>query len=159
MKKTNALRLLEGLGIDFSLAAYEVDEDDLGAENVARKIDMPLPQVFKTLVARGDKTGVLVACLPGNAELDLKKLAAGSGNKRVELVPLREVQPLTGYLRGGCSPLGMKKAFPVFLDEQARNYERIAASAGVRGLQMILAPDDLATAAHARFIDLCRHEE
>jgi Cys-tRNA(Pro)/Cys-tRNA(Cys) deacylase len=168
MKKTNAARLLDKLGIAYDLMEYPVDEEDVSAENVASKVGMPLERVFKTLVARGDRTGVLVASIPGGAELDLKKLAALSGNKRVELVPLKEVQPLTGYIRGGVSPLGMKKTYPYFLDESAFHADptrwstlpafplgkRISVSAGVRGCQIVLDPEDLRRATGAITGDL-----
>lgn len=147
--KTNAARMLEKAGIPFELREYEVDESDLGGLHVARAIGMPPGRVFKTLVARGDKTGVIVACIPVDRELDLKALARASGNKKVEMVPLRDVQPLTGYVRGGVSPIGMKKRFPTFLDKSASAWETISVSAGARGLQMILAPGDLAGTAGA----------
>lgn len=118
--KTNAARLLEGLGIQYSLHRAEVDEEDLSAVSMARKLDAEPKRVFKTLVARGDKSGVLMACIPAAAELDLKALAAASGNKHAEMVPLREVRPLTGYIRGGCSPLAAKKAYPVLIDQRPR---------------------------------------
>lgn len=156
MKKTNAARFLDGLGIAYELKAYEVDEADLGAESVAAKVGLPPGQVFKTLVVRGDKTGILFACVPGESELDLKKLAAVSGNKKVELVPLKEVQPLTGYIRGGVSPLGAKKHYPVFLDERAKQWPVIAISAGIRGCQILLAAEQLALATHAKQHDLVR---
>lgn len=156
MKKTNAARFLDGLGIAYELREYEVDEADLGAEAVAAKVGLPSGQVFKTLVARGDKTGILFACVPGESELDLKKLAAVSGNKKVELVPLKEVQPLTGYIRGGVSPLGAKKHYPVFLDESAKQWPFIAISAGIRGCQILLAAEQLALATHAKQHDLVR---
>ncbi len=156
MKKTNAARFLDGLGIAYELREYEVDEADLGAEAVAAKVGLPSGQVFKTLVARGDKTGILFACVPGESELDLKKLAAVSGNKKVELVPLKEVQPLTGYIRGGVSPLGAKKHYPVFLDESAKRWPVIAISAGIRGCQILLAAEQLALATHAKQHDLVR---
>jgi Cys-tRNA(Pro)/Cys-tRNA(Cys) deacylase len=141
--KTNAVRILEAAGIHHELREYEVDEDDLSAPRVAEKIGMPAEQVFKTLVARGDRTGVLMACIPANTELDLKGLSAASGNKKVELVAVKEVLGLTGYIRGGVSPIGGKKAYPFYLDETADLWDRISVSAGVRGVQMILAPDDL----------------
>lgn len=149
MKKTNAARLLDTLGIHYELREYEVDESDLGAKGAAEKVGLPLNQIFKTLVVRGDKTGVLMVCIPGDAELDLKELAQASGNKRVELVPLKEVQPLTGYLRGGCSPLAAKKRYPVFIDESALNFPFISISAGMRGLQILIAPEDLKRATEA----------
>ena len=156
MKKTNAARLLEGLKIPHTLQEYPVDESDLSAEHVAREVGLPLNQVFKTLVARGDRTGVIVAVLPGGGELDPKALASISGNKKVDLVPLKEVQPLTGYLRGGCSPLGMKKKYPVFLDESARSFPFISVSAGLRGLQVYLAPEDLRRACEGTWAPLAR---
>ncbi|EFQ22735.1 ybaK/ebsC protein [Aminomonas paucivorans DSM 12260] len=156
MKKTNAARLLEGLKIPHTLQEYPVDESDLSAEHVAREVGLPLNQVFKTLVARGDRTGVIVAVLPGGGELDPKALASVSGNKKVDLVPLKEVQPLTGYLRGGCSPLGMKKKYPVFLDESARAFPFISVSAGLRGIQVYLAPEDLRRACEGTWAPLAR---
>ena len=149
MKKTNAARTLDSLKIDYKLCKYEVDESDLSAESVARKVTLPLAQVFKTLVARGDKMGVLLACIPGGMELDLKAVAEISGNKRVEMVPLKEVQPLTGYVRGGVSPIGTKKRYPVYLDESAMTFPFISVSAGVRGSQIFIGPGDLAKAVQA----------
>ena len=141
--KTNAARILDAAGIHYELREYEVDENDLSAPLVAQKIGMPPEQVFKTLVARGDRNGVLMACIPANTELDLKALAAASGNKKVELVAVKEVLGLTGYIRGGVSPIGTRKPYPFYLDETAILFDRISVSAGVRGCQMILAPDDL----------------
>ena len=148
-KKTNAARILDRMGIGYELKEYPVDVNDLSAVNVAAKVGMPVQQVFKTLVARGDKTGVLMACIPGDGELDLKALAAASGNKKTEMVYLKEVLGLTGYIRGGCSPLGAKKEYPVYLDKSAENWEIIAISAGKRGEQIMLAPADLIQAVHA----------
>ena len=148
-KKTNAARILDGLGIAYELKEYPVDLNDLSAVHVAASVGMPVEMVFKTPVARGDKNGVLMACIPGDAELDLKALAAVSGNKKVEMVHLKEVQGLTGYIRGGCSPLGAKKEYPVYLDESARQWETIAVSAGKRGEQILLAPMDLVQAVRA----------
>jgi Cys-tRNA(Pro)/Cys-tRNA(Cys) deacylase len=142
--KTNSARILDAAGISYDLREYQVDENDLSAPHVAESIGMPPEQVFKTLVVRGDRTGVLLACIPGNAELDLKALAAASGNKKIELTPVKEVLGLTGYIRGGVSPLGTKKSHPLFLDETADLWEVISVSAGVRGLQMLLSPADLA---------------
>lgn len=155
-KKTNAARILDGIGIEYSLREYTVDEQDLSAEAVAKKVDMPLGQVFKTLVASGDKHGVLLACVPGSGELDLKALASASGNKRVEMVPLKDVLPLTGYIRGGVSPLGTKKHYPVFLDESALQWPQIAVSAGIRGCQIILKPQDLVRAVEAQLCAIVR---
>ena len=150
MKKTNAARLLDRLGIDYELLEYRVDEQDLSAEHVAQELDLPAEQVFKTIVLRGDKTGVFVCCIPGNGELDLKGAARVTGNKKVELVPLKEILALTGYVRGGCSPLAMKKQYPTFLDSRALDFDFIVVSAGVRGLQLKLAPHDLAAASRPR---------
>ena len=155
--KTNAARILDGLGISYELKEYPVDLDDLSAVHVAEMVGMPVEKVFKTLVARGDKTGVLMACIPGDGELDLKELAAVSGNKRVEMVHLNEVLGLTGYVRGGCSPLGAKKAYPVYLDVSAETQSKISISAGKRGEQIILAPADLIRAANAAVANLNRH--
>jgi len=142
--KTNAVRLLEGVGIAYELREYPVDEEDLSAGRVAQSIGLPPEQVFKTLVARGDRSGVLLASIPANAELDLKAVAAASGNKKVELVALKEVLGLTGYVRGGVSPVGTRKPYPLYLDETADLWHVISVSAGARGLQMLVAPDDLA---------------
>ena len=155
--KTNAARILDGLGVPYELKEYPVDPDDLSAVHVAEMVGMPVEQVFKTLVARGDKTGVLMACIPGDGELDLKELAAVSGNKRVEMVHLNEVLGLTGYVRGGCSPLGAKKAYPVYLDASAETQQTISISAGKRGEQILLAPADLIRAANATVAKLNRH--
>ncbi|OGP93912.1 MAG: aminoacyl-tRNA deacylase [Deltaproteobacteria bacterium RBG_16_47_11] len=143
MKKTNAARYLDSLKIDYKLVEYEVDESDLSAESVAKKVGLPPEQVFKTLVARGDKAGVLMACIPGNTELDLKAMATVSGNKNAEMVHVGEIQPLTGYIRGGVSPIGTKKQHPMFLDESAMRFPFISISAGVRGSQIFVSPEDL----------------
>jgi Cys-tRNA(Pro)/Cys-tRNA(Cys) deacylase len=140
--KTNAARLLDSLGIPYELRGYEVDPDDLTAESVARKIGLPSEQVFKTLVARGDRTGVLLAVVPGDSELDLKALARVSGDRKVDTVPLKEVQPLTGYIRGGVTALAGKKDYPVFVDETIELFDRISISSGARGTQILLAPGD-----------------
>jgi Cys-tRNA(Pro)/Cys-tRNA(Cys) deacylase len=146
---TNAARILERMGIRFELREYVVDETDLSAENVAGKVGLPLDQVWKTLVARGDRTGVLFAVLPGSASLDLKALAKLSDNRSVETVALKEVQPLTGYLRGGVTALGAKKSYPVFVDETMEIFPLVAVSAGVRGTQILLAPADYLRATSA----------
>jgi Cys-tRNA(Pro)/Cys-tRNA(Cys) deacylase len=150
-EKTNAARILDREGIAYELREYEVDENDLSAPHVAAVIGMPPEQVFKTLVARGDRNGVLMACVPANLELDLKALAAASGNKKVELVPVKEVLGLTGYIRGGVSPVGTRKPYPFYLDETAILWDVISVSAGVRGCQMLLKPDDLARVVQAQF--------
>ena len=156
-KRTNASRILDNMKIAYRLLEYEVDENNLDAVHVANSVGMPSAQVFKTLCVQGDKTGVIFACIPGNHELDLKALAKISGNKRAELVALKDVLPLTGYIRGGVSPLGAKKAYPVFLDLTANNWEEISISAGQRGLQIILAPADLQSATKAKIAPLIMH--
>lgn len=154
MTKTNAMRLLEQSKITFEIAQYEVDESDLNGMHAAEGVGMPPEQVYKTLVARGDKKGHLVFCIPVCCELDLKKAAKAAGDKKVELIAVKELLPLTGYIRGGCSPVGMKKKFPTFFEETAQLYDIIAVSAGVRGTQMLLSPDDLATYTTATYGDL-----
>ena len=139
--KTNAVRILDELGIDYELREYEVDPDDLSAETVAAKVGLPPEQVFKTLVVKGDRNGHCFAVVPGNAELDPKALAKLSGNRSVEMVPLKEVQPLTGYIRGGVTSLGAKKPFPVYADETLEICDEMSISAGTRGLQILLKPD------------------
>ena len=143
MTKTNVMRLLDAAGVHYHTAEYEYDESDLSGRHAAEQLDLPAEQVFKTLVARGDKTGPVVFCIPVLDELDLRRAAAVSGNKKVELIHLKELLPLTGYLRGGCSPIGMKKKFPTYIDETCILFDEIAVSAGARGKQIILAPDDL----------------
>lgn len=138
--KTNAVRLLDTMGIGYELRSYEVDEEHLDAITVAGKIGLPPEQVFKTLLARGDRQGLCFAVIPGNMELDLKGLAKLSGDRKIELVPLKEVQPLTGYIRGGVTALGPKKELPVYLDETAQLWDVISISAGVRGTQILLDP-------------------
>ncbi|MGE0101080.1 MAG: Cys-tRNA(Pro) deacylase [Blastocatellales bacterium] len=154
--KTIAARILDSLGIEYELRAYEVNEDELDAITVARKVDMPPEATFKTLVARGDRSGVVMACIPGDQELDLKKLASVTGSKKIDLVQVREILGLTGYIRGGVSPLGSKKKYPLFIDETVILHDRISVSAGQRGLQMILAPQDLIDASEARLADLTK---
>ncbi|MFL5343584.1 MAG: Cys-tRNA(Pro) deacylase [Hyalangium sp.] len=140
--KTNAARLLDTLGIQYELREYEVDLEDLSAETVAAKVGLPAEQVFKTLVARGDRTGVLMAVVAGDAELDLKALAKLSGDRKVDTVALKELQPLTGFIRGGVTAIGGKKEYPVFADETVELFDVISVSAGVRGTQIIIAPAD-----------------
>jgi Cys-tRNA(Pro)/Cys-tRNA(Cys) deacylase len=158
MKKTNAARFLDSLKIDYKLLEYEIDESDLGAENVAKKVNLPPGQVFKTLVARGDKTGILLACIPGNAELDLKAMAAVSGDKKVEMVYVKEIQQITGYIRGGVSPIGTKKRYPIFLDESAMRFPFISISAGARGSQILISPGDLIKALDIKLCKIARSE-
>jgi Cys-tRNA(Pro)/Cys-tRNA(Cys) deacylase len=147
--KTNAARLLDSLGIAYEVREYEVDPDDLAAESVARKVGLPPEQVFKTLVARGDRHGVCFAVIPGNTQLDLKALAKLTGDRGIDVVALKEVQPLTGYVRGGCTALACKKDYPVFLDENAQLHDVISVSAGTRGTQILLAPADYVRATSA----------
>jgi Cys-tRNA(Pro)/Cys-tRNA(Cys) deacylase len=154
MSKTNAIRILEAQHIAHETIEYEVSEDMLDAISVARKIGADPDAVFKTLVARGDKTGLCVFVIPGPAELHLKKAASASGNKSVEMIALKELLPLTGYIRGGCSPVGMKKLFPTFIDETAQLFDRIHVSAGVRGMQVLLAPGDLLGVVAGAYADL-----
>lgn len=143
MKKTNAARLLDAKHILYELAEYEVDENDLSAVTLAKKIGQDVEQIFKTLVLRGDKTGVFVCVIPGNAEVNLKKAAKISGNKNCAMVLQKELLGLTGYIRGGCSPIGMKKPYPIFIHETCLLFDRIYISAGQRGLQIKIAPEDL----------------
>ena len=143
MVKTNAVRLIEQAGLRFRTTSYEYDENDLSGLHAAYEIGMPPEQVFKTLVARGDKTGVSVYCIPVCCSLDLKKAAKISGNKKLDLIPVKELLGLTGYIRGGCSPIGMKKQFPTYIEETAILYDEIAVSAGARGNQIIMNPEDL----------------
>jgi Cys-tRNA(Pro)/Cys-tRNA(Cys) deacylase len=157
--KTNAARLLDSLSIPYELREYEVDPGDLAAETVARKIGLPPEQVFKTLVARGDRTGALFAVVPGDAELDLKALARLSGDRKVDTVPLKEVQPLTGYIRGGVTVLGAKKDYPAYVDETIELFDVISVSAGVRGTQILLSPADYLRAVRGIAGEIARPKE
>jgi len=148
--KTNAARLLDAQGIAYEVREYEVDPDDMMAESVARKIGLPAEQVFKTLVARGDKNGICFAVVPGDQQLDLKALAQLTGDKKTDTVPLKEVQPLTGYIRGGVTALAAKKNYPVFADETIELFDVISVSAGIRGAQLLLSPADYLRAAGAK---------
>lgn len=143
MGKTNAIRIIETSEINYETFSYDVDESDLSGETVAKKVGAEPDTVFKTLDCNGDKTSNVVFCIPVTMELNLKKAASASGNKKVEMIPMKELLPLTGYIRGGCSPIGMKKLFPTFIDETAQLYDNIFISAGVRGTQIKLNPDDL----------------
>jgi Cys-tRNA(Pro)/Cys-tRNA(Cys) deacylase len=154
--KTNAARILDALGVKYQLREYEVDEDDLTAPTVARKVGMPPEQVWKTLVCRGDKHGVCFALLPGNAELDPKALARVTGDKSIDTVPLKEVQPLTGYIRGGVTALGARRDYPVFVDETFELFDEVAVSAGVRGTQIVLAPGDYLRATKGKLGPITR---
>ena len=149
-QKTNAARLLDQLGIRYELRGYEVDPDDLAAETVAAKIGLPAEQVFKTLVARGDRNGICMAVVPGDQELDLKALASTAGERKIQLVPVKELQALTGYVRGGVTALAAKRDFPVYVDETIELFDVISISAGVRGLQILLAPADYLHATNGK---------
>ena len=152
--KTNAARLLDQMRIAYRLIPYEVDEDDLSASHLAEQLGQDLERVFKTLVLRGDRVGHLVCVVPGDHEVDLKKAAKISGNKSCSMIPLKDLQAVTGYIRGGCSPLGMKKRFPTYIHQTALTYDEIYVSAGQRGVQLLLAPGDLIAAAGAVAADL-----
>ena len=154
--KTNAVRLLDSLNIPYELREYEVDPDDLAAETVAAKIGLPPEQVFKTLLARGDRGGPIFAVIPGNMELDYKALAKLSADRKVELVHLKEVQPLTGYVRGGVTVLGAKKEYPVYADETMELWDVISISAGVRGTQILIAPSDYLRVTQATLGEVAR---
>ena len=149
INKTNAARLLDQRKVTYELVPYEVDENDLSAPHVAASLGEPIDQVFKTIVLHGDKTGYFVCVVPGEAEIDLKLAAKVSGNKSCALLPLKELLPLTGYIRGGCSPIGMKKHFPTFIHESCLSFSYIYVSAGMRGLQFKITPQDLISAASA----------
>ena len=143
MVKPNAMRLLEHAAVPYRVTEYEYDENDLSGLHAAKEIGMPPEQVFKTLVARGDRTGISVFCIPVDCELDLRKAAYVSGNKRVEMLHVKELLGATGYIRGGCSPVGMKKIYPTYFDETVILFDEIAVSAGIRGQQIIVSPDAL----------------
>ena len=154
MTKTNAMRLLEKAGIPFTTAEYEVDESDLSGTHAAEVLGQNPDTMFKTLVLKGDKSGYFVCCIPVNKELDLKKAAKASGNKKCEMLHVKDLLGVTGYIRGGCSPVGMKKKFPTFMDISAENYEKISVSAGVRGVQMLTDPKKLCGYIGAEFTDI-----
>jgi Cys-tRNA(Pro)/Cys-tRNA(Cys) deacylase len=154
MSKTNAIRILESRGIPYSTTVYEVNEDELDAVSVAKKIGADPETVFKTLVTTGDRTGHTVFVISGSCELDLKKAAHASGNKKVEMIKMKDLLPVTGYIRGGCSPIGMKKLFPTYIDETAQILDELYVSAGVRGMQMKLSPLELKKVVNAEFADL-----
>lgn len=157
--KTNATRILDGLGIAYNLAEYDVDPDDLTAETVAEKIGYPAEQVFKTLVVRGDRGGVYLAVIPGSTELDPKALARVSGDRKVELVPLKDVLQLTGYIRGGVTALGGKRDYPVYADETIELFDTISISAGIRGTQILIAPGDYLRAVNAAVAAIAREKQ
>ncbi len=154
MNKTNVMRLLEAAGIPFETREYEVDEDDLSGVHVADQLGQPVEQVFKTLVLKGEKTGYFVCCIPVADELDLRKAAKAAKDKKAEMLPMKELLPVTGYIRGGCSPIGMKKKFQTFIDETAVLFDHIAVSAGVRGAQIVINGEALAGYVGAEFVAL-----
>ena len=154
VSKTKAARVLHRANNHYEMIPYRVDEDDLAAVHVAEQLGEPIERVFKTLVLRGDRTGVLICVVPGDAEVDLKAAARASGNKSVEMLHMKDLLPTTGYIRGGCSPIGMKKSFPTYIHSTCRLYDSIYVSAGVRGLQIRIAPDDLIRTTDASVVDL-----
>lgn len=154
MNKTNAMRMLEKEGVPFRTQEYPVDENDLSGEHVAAVLGQPAEQVFKTLVTKGEKNGIMVFCIPVCEELDLKKIAVLTKDKKVEMIPVKDLLSFTGYIRGGCSPVGMKKKYPTWFDETAQLFDEIYVSAGVRGCQIIINPEMLADCVDARFADL-----
>jgi len=154
VQKTNAMRILKGMGVSFDVAEYPAGEEHQDAASVAAELGVGADVLFKTLVAHDERGGALVFCIPGAAELDLKKAARVSGAKKVDLIGLKDLTPLTGYVRGGCSPIGMKKKFPTWIDEFALTFERIYVNAGARGMQLLISPADLARACPAGFADL-----
>ena len=152
--KTNAMRRLDAAKIPYEVFEYPVDENDLSGKHIADEIGLPHEMVFKTLVAKGDKTGPVVFCMPVDLEIDLKKAARVTGNKRIEMIHVKDLLALTGYIRGGCSPIGMKKQFPTYLHETAGNFEKITVSSGMRGAQLLLKVSDLVPFVGAKMADL-----
>ena len=148
MNKTNAMRRLDAAKIPYTVKEYVVDENDLSGIHIAEQIGLPFAQVFKTLVAKGDKTGIVVFCIPVDKEIDLKRAAVVTGNKKIEMLPVKDLLATTGYIRGGCSPIGMKKKFPTYVEESAREFDEITVSAGIRGAQLLLRVDQL-----VKFVD------
>ena len=156
MTKTNAVRVLDGLGIKYELREYKVDPHDLSAETVAAKVGLPPEQVFKTLAVQGDRNGICLAVIPADQELDFKALAKETGDRKVDMVPLKEVQAVTGYIRGGVTALACKKDYPVYVDELIELYDVISVSAGIRGLQILLTPQDYIRAVRAKISTLVK---
>ena len=152
--KTNAMRMLTAAKIPFEVLTYEVDESDLSGTHIAQEVGLPMEMVFKTLVAKGDKTGYIVFCIPVDKEIDLKRAAAATGNKRVEMIHVKELLPLTGYIRGGCSPIGMKKKFPTYFHASAAALDKITVSAGVRGAQLLMDREVLVKFVEGRLVDV-----
>ncbi len=159
INKTNAARLLDKAGVAYRLIPYNVDPDNLAADHVAAELGEDIRRVFKTIVMKGERTGHFVCVVPGNREVDLKKAARAAGDKKAELIAMKDLLPLTGYIRGGCSPIGMKKHFPTFIDSSALNFETIFVSAGIRGLQVELSPERLAEVSRAVFQDISTDPE
>lgn len=158
VNKTNVARLLDKAKIAYELIPYEVDENDLAASHIAEQLNEDINMVFKTLVLHGDKSGYFVCVIPGNCQVDLKKAAKVSGNKKAEMIPMKDLLPVTGYIRGGCSPVGMKKAFPTFFHESCTQYDYIYVSAGVRGLQIKINPDTLVKYVRASLAHIVTEE-
>ena len=156
MGKTNVVRLIESEKIAYTIKEYEVDENDLSGVHVALQLGQPVEQVFKTLVLKGEQKGYLVCCIPVAEELDLKKVAKAAGDKKVEMIPMKDLFMVTGYIRGGCSPIGMKKKLPTFIDETCEIFDTIAISAGIRGMQILINPQDLINYTEAQSKDLCK---
>ena len=156
LQKTNAMRQLDAAKIEYEIKDYEVDENDLSGVHIAEQIGLSPSQTFKTLVTRGDKTGVTVFCIPSDREIDLKAAAALTGNKKIEMVHVKDLLGLTGYIRGGCSPIGMKKKFPTYFDATAADHERITVSAGVRGAQMLVDREALVGFVAGKLIDVAK---
>lgn len=156
MVKTNAMRILEKANIPFETKEYEVDENDLSGEHIANQLGLDCQQVFKTLVARGEKNGIMVFCIPVSEELDLKKASLAARDKKIEMVHVKELLGLTGYIRGGCSPIGMKKKYPTFIDETVILFDKVYISAGIRGVQFIMNPEDIIGFIDAQIVDLVR---
>lgn len=156
MTKTNAMRMLDKASVSYKAIEYKVDENDLSGVNIASSVGLPYEMVFKTLVARGDKTGPIVMCIPVDKEIDLKKAAKATDNKKIEMVAVKELLSLTGYVRGGCSPVGMKKKFPTFINESCRQCEKITVSAGMKGCQLLLSTDELISFTEAKVCDLVK---
>lgn len=154
MVKTNAMRRLDAAKIKYEVKEYEVDENDLSGTHIAEQIGLPFEQVFKTLVAKGEKSGVVVFCIPVDREIDLKKAAVVTGNKKLEMLHVKDLLGTTGYIRGGCSPIGMKKKFPTYIDESSQNFEQITVSAGVRGAQLLVNVDELVTFTDAKICQI-----
>ncbi len=154
INKTNAMRQLDAAKIKYEVRTYEVDENDLSGTHIAEQIGLPFCEVFKTIVTKGDKTGYTVFCIPCHKEIDLKKAAAATGNKKIEPLHVKDLLSVTGYIRGGCSPVGMKKKFPTYFDDSAASLERLTVSAGVRGIQLFISPEDIIRFTGARLVSV-----